>query len=247
MNEKLPYFLIRDGLKIKPNKGYSIKFFIPEKYFESKYAIQTGSYFDIIGIFLYNVYNKNGKPEFKEHKLFYYPTIFTCKPTDINKVNKKEIYDDDNHRELLFEEGSEIVTSTQCIQYATTAEAVLKMLIRGRIPKIIPYEKLHNVITDSAKLNGISFSNIAALEGVIISESCRSKNNLKVPFIKEYSENSNIKNTDYTIMNIDMLPKLSSAYSAMLSYDKVIAIAAALQNNEITDAVALERILMDDF
>ena len=44
-----------------------------------------------------------------------------------------------------------------------------------------------------------------------------------------------------------MLPKLASSYSAMLSYDKVIAIAAALQNNEINDAVALERILMDDF
>lgn len=247
MSEKLPFFLIREGLKIKPNKGYTIKFFVPEKYFESKYATQTGSYFDIIGIFLYNVYDKNNKEQFKENKLFYYPTIFMCKPTDINKINKNDIYEDDTYRELIFEDGSEVITSTQCIQYATTAEKVLKMLIRGRIPKIIPYEKLHNVITDSAKLNGISFSNVAALEGVIISESCRSKNDLKKPFIKEYSENPKIKNTDYTIINIDMLPKLASSYSAMLSYDKVIAIAAALQNNEINDAVALERILMDDF
>lgn len=245
MNDKLPYFLIKNGIKINPAKGFKIKFFIPEKYFESKYAVQTGSHFDIIGIFLYNVY-KDDKPEFKEHKLFYYPTIFTSKPTDINKVNKNDIYHDDTYRELIFDENSEVISSIYCIQYATTAEAVLKMLIRGRIPKIIPYEKLHNVINDSAKLNGISFSNIAGIEGVIISESCRSRNDITKPFIIEYTENKSVKNTDYTILNIDMIPKFVSPYSAMLSYDKTIAIASAMEANELPDSVALEKILMDE-
>lgn len=247
MNETVPFFLIKDNLKIKPKKDYTVKFFIPEKYFESKYAIQNGSYFEVIGIFLYNVYDKNNNSVFKENKLFYYPTLFMCKPTEINKINKNTIYSDDTHRELIFSEDSEVVSSIQCIQYATTSEQVLKMLIRGRIPKIIPYEKLHNVINDSANLNGISFSNIAGLEGVIVSESCRSKDDINKPFILEYANSKSVKNTDYTILNIDMIPKLVSPYSAMNSYDKTIAIAASLEANKISDSVALEKILMGEF
>lgn len=241
--KNVPFFLEQKNSTLFLKKGYTVKYYIPEKYFDSN-CMQDGSYFNLIGIFLYDVF-KDGKSVFKEPKLFYYPTLFTIKPSYIKKVNDTKLYGDDTYREAVFEtEDSEPVSSIHTIKEATTAENVLKMLLYGRIPKIIPYEKLHNIINDSALLNGISFNNIAGLEGLIVSELCRDKNDISKQFIKTYNENKSTKNTDYTILNIDSIPKYVSPYSSLVSYDKTIAVAAALEANKITNASALEKILM---
>lgn len=246
MKDEIPYFLIRDGLKLKIKKGYTVSFFIPEKYFDSNQVKQNGSYFDVIGIFLYNVY-KNGKKEFPNNKLFNFPTIFTCKPDRVNKISNNSIYKDDECREFIFDsENSEVISSTQCIQYATTAEIVLKMILNGRIPKIIPYDELYKIIDKSARLNGVSFNTIAGLEGIIISELCRSEKDYSKLFINEY-EAGKCKSTDYTILKLDDIPKYVSPYSALISYNSTISVAAALANDEVSDESALEKILLGNY
>lgn len=247
MND-VPFFLEIKGSTLFPKKGYKVIFFIPEKYFDSKnITTQDGLYLNTIGIFLYNVY-KDNKPIYKDNKLFYYPTLFTCKPDLINKVNDLKLYKDDTYREVIFEtSNSEVVNSIHTIKNAVTAENVLKMLLYGRIPKIIPYEDLYKLINDSALLNGISFNNIAGLEGIIVSELCRNKDDISQQFIKKYESDPKVKNTDYTFLNIDAIPKYVSAYSSLISHDKTIAIAAALEANKINDATAMEKILIGQY
>lgn len=242
---QVPYFLKKDKQKLLLNNGYTIKYYIPENYFDRGMAYQDGQYLNILGLFLYDVF-KNGKKEFSEPKLFYYPTLFTCKHDRIEK-GKESLYPNNEYREIIFEsEDSEPVNSIATIKNAVIAEKVLKLLLSGGIPPIVEYEEIYKIINDSAILNGISFNNIAGLEGIIVSELCRSISDIDSRFIDKYTAGK-CGNKDYVMVNLNDLPKLNNALSALTSYNKNIAVASSLnlsRNNDGSIVSELEKRLM---
>ena len=79
---EVPNFIkVKGQSYVFANDG-TFKFFIPEKYFDTKLAEIQGEFVNLFGICTYAIYDKNDKPIGGLHN-FNFPVMFLTKPDDI--------------------------------------------------------------------------------------------------------------------------------------------------------------------
>ena len=187
MANGLPSFIKEDKEKLLFNGGPNKEFlaYVPEKYFERSIAEQNGEYIDILGIFDYTVTDtKTGKNI--GLKNFRYPTVFTTKPSSVEKVRKAKLtnyMDEMDYRVLHYEDGDEIVPSTSTIQFVGNCEKLRNLwYMLGFILNTIPYDKLPDYILYNIALNGNGYGLNIQVIGFTVSELCRSQKDESIPF-----------------------------------------------------------------
>lgn len=187
---KIPPFLKRNGEALLYNGDGQLLYVIPEKFFETKCAYQYGSYYCIIGVFNYLQTSKTGA-KIGKVKPLNYPTMFMCKPSLTQmkvsgvELNKKfgSFDDDTEYRILYFNKGDEVVHSVFTPELLDHVEEFFRMFfITGKIGNTIPYDKMHEYFKENINLNGNDYHISAQMYGIIISETCRDKDNVSIPF-----------------------------------------------------------------
>ena len=245
MANGLPSFIKEEKSKLifRPtDKGDEFVAYVPEKYFERKIAEINGEYIDIMGIFDFTVQDKNGKSKIGLHP-FRFPTIFTTKPGRIEK--KKDIILTKytpvrDYRILRYEDGDEIASSTEVVQFIGNVEKFMNMwYVLGFINNTIPYDQLLEYMVDNMALNGNSYGLNAQMFGFTFSELCRSQKDPKVPF--RLSSFTNMH--EYQSMSVKNISKLTSPYTAIISEDFDESLVYAILNNTPKDS-PLEKILV---
>lgn len=239
MNEKIPSFLKRQGDSILYNDNGYFCFYIPEKYFDTNIAFYSGEYISTLGIMPYTIKKDNTKSVLR---IFNYPTRFLTKPYNVEKMRGIKLIkesDPTDYRALYFKKDDQIIVDIKVPQDVKNAEDLIKLfIINGFIPNYIPYDKIQNYFIDNYTYNGSSYPISLQLFGVILSELCRNKKNIKTPFRLSKDNNMN----DYKSISVKTIPRLISAYSAITSENINSAIVyASLNDNQI--ASPLERIL----
>lgn len=237
----IPGFLKQDGDRVLFNDDGEMIYYIPEKYFNGKNAVLNGEYMDVMGIFNYDVFYSNGKH--MGLKLFSFPTMIRCKPTLITKESSLQLEGMDApeaFRLLHFSKGAEAICSTKVIKTVANADQFTNLLLRGNLPQNIPYDKLHEYITENARLNGFGYGLSAQMFGIVVSELCRDPKDLSRPF-----RLSDMKNmTDYKMVSISELPKYISPYTSITSENADESIAGAITNKSKTSS-PLEKVMMN--
>ena len=79
----LPTYMKKVNDTLYYNGDGELIYYVPEKFFSTNNAIAIGEYVELMGIFNYDVFDKNGKS--RGLKLFKYPTLVKCKPSSISK------------------------------------------------------------------------------------------------------------------------------------------------------------------
>ena len=79
----LPTYMKKVNDTLYYNGDGELIYYVPEKFFSTNNAITIGEYIEVMGIFNYDVFDKNGKA--RGLKLFKFPTMIKCKPTSISK------------------------------------------------------------------------------------------------------------------------------------------------------------------
>lgn len=229
MNEKLPPFLKRKGDSILYNDDGNFYFYIPEKYFETKIAQYNGEYISTLGIMSYAM-KKNGK--MSNLRQFNYPTRFITKPYKVEKmksiklISKSEPMD---YRVLCYKKDDPIIVDIHVPKNMDNAEDLISLfIINGFIPNTIPYNKIQNYLIDNCSYNGSKYKISLQLFGVIISEICRSKHDINIPF--RLSKDNDMNN--YKSISVKIIPRLISAYSAITSENINEALVYASLNNK---------------
>ena len=237
----VPKFLKRDkdALLFTLDKS-ELVYFIPERYFESKCAISLGEYINVMGIFDYTIEDEKGKNN-GLHR-FNFPTMFTCKPYKIEKVKGiklKTFTEPQDYRLLRFKKGDQAVTAVKVPMDVSNSETFYKMFIFNRIPNTIPYDELQNIFIDNIRLNGADYGLTIQIFGILIGESCRSRDDINKRF-----RNTNITNmNNYKMIPIKQIPKLVSPYTSITSENWDEAVINAVQNkNKVY--TPLEKLLM---
>lgn len=238
MNEKIPSFLKRKGDSILYNGNGYFCFYIPEKYFDTNIAYYSGEYISTLGIMPYTI-KDNSKSKLR---IFNYPTRFLTKPHRIEKIRSVKLIQESeplDYRVLYFKKDDQVIVDIKVPQDVKNAEGLIKLfIINGFIPNYIPYDEIQNYFIDNYTYNGSKYSVSLQLFGVILSELCRSKRNIKTPFRLSKDNNMN----DYKTISVKSIPRLISAYSAITSENINSAIVyASINDNQV--ASPLERIL----
>lgn len=244
---ELPKFLSKEGRALVFNQdNATFVFYVPANYFNntSKVTIAEyyGEYVTSIGLLNWAIIDDKGKRS--QLKPFIFPTMFMCKPGEIETV--KDIQLDNtppsDYVLLKFRKGDEVVSDTRVPQDVTNAEIVFKMfIITGKIPTTIPYDQLWKIFFESAKLNGFSYDLNVQLFWLLVANISRDPNNLALRFSSSDSKDMN----GYTLMDIRKVPKYISPYTALTSenFDEAIRAASLIKNPENTPESPLEKIL----
>lgn len=237
---KVPSFITRKGDALLFNGDGELIFYVPQTYFDRGDAFAVGEYINIIGIFDYSVFDKNGKNN-GLHR-FNFPSVFLSKPYTIDKQKQIKLIKTQpptDYSLLRFKKGDAVVVDVNVPQNNSNIEAFYKLFLYGKLPRTIPVDKLHEYFTDNIKLNGSDYGVNLQMFGFIFSEMCRDPNNLNIPF-------RNTKWTDptnYNMISIMDLPKYISPSQSITSQNWENALVGAINNPTDVES-PLEKILM---
>lgn len=238
----VPYFLKRNGEELVFNHDGELIFYIPELYFDRENAIIVGEYVNLLGVFDYSLFDKNGK-SLTGLKSFKFPTVFLSKPSSIEKmkdVKLKDHSDEKDFRALKFIKGDIVVVSVKVPQTIINVEEFFKLFLTSSIPTTIPYESIQDYFIETMELNGNSYGMTIQMLGIPIGELARDPNDLEKPFRNTKYTN----NTNYKFISVKDAPKLVSPYSAITSEVWDDALANSIITNG-TKSSPMEKLLMD--
>ena len=253
--KQIPSFLSLDGESAIYNRddGSQLLYYIPEVFFDDStktpIARIDGEYVSCLGLFNWNIISSSGV--LGKFKLFNFPTMILCKPSEIDKVKNLSLGDNidpDNYRVLRFRYGDEAISQIFVPQIADNVELFYKLaVISSKIPKTIPYDEGWKIFLENAALNGINYKLSAQLFGILWSELCRDPEDIYNPFRlskavekKEYYA--------YNPISIKMSPKYISPYTALISegFDEAVMAANILSDKSDKELLnsPLEKIVM---
>ena len=240
---KIPNFVKVSNDSVIYNDSGTLNLYVPERYFELSAAKYAGSYINLLGICNYAI-EKDGKLGTLHD--FYIPTVFTTKPHDVEKLKDIHLTKDtpkSDYRVLKYIKGDQIIVNTRVPQDIGNVELLLKMfIITGDIPNTISYDKIQDMIIENMDINGNNYKVTLQLWGLIISEICRAKNNLEIPY--RLSKSNNLH--EYTSISVKEVSRMDSPYSAINTENfDVSAVKATLSDKESSSP--LEKIMTGDF
>lgn len=214
MINKIPPFIKKDGDALLFNGEGKFMFFVPELYFERKYAESLGEYVRLLGILDYAIADKTGK--YNIVKPFNFPTAFLCSPSIIEKrknfkLNPKAEAGD--YRVLIFNPGDKIVASVKVPKMIANCEDFYSIFFSGKLPTTIKYDDLYKYFMDNIHLNGGDYGLSIQLFGIVISEICRDPNDRKKLFRHTDMKDMNA----YQGISIKEIPNLVSPLTALTS------------------------------
>lgn len=236
----VPRFLKRDGDALLFNQDGQFVFYVPEIYFDREDAQIKGEYVNLLGILDYAIFDENGKHS--GLKRFYFPTVFLCKPSRIEKsrnLRLKEATDAQDYRFLIFEKGDAVVVSTKVPQNIANVEDFYRIFLTGKLPTTIPYDKMQDYFIDSIELNGSSYGMSLQLFGIVVGEMCRAKNDPHKAFRHTHINDM----MEYRGISIKDLPKYISPNSAIGSENWDLSVMGAILSDNITNS-PMEKLLM---
>lgn len=240
MSYNIPKFLKRDGDSLLFNEKGQFVFYVPEVYFDRGDAQIKGEYINLLGILDYTIFKEDGSNI--GLKRFYFPTVFLCKPSRIEKIKNvklKESTEKLDYRMLVFEKGDAIVVSTKVPQNIANVEDFYRIFLTGKLPTTIPYDKLQDYFIESMELNGSSYGMTLQMFGIVVSEMCRDAKDPSVAFRHTKFRDQ----MSYRAISIKDLPKYISPSSSISSENWDLGVMGAIMNP--TDANSpMEKLLM---
>ena len=145
------FFARKDNAIIFTGDG-ELLYYVPEEYFSLKAAVPKGEYIDVIGIFTYALFDKNGKQLLL--KRFKCPKMITCKPFEITKDSNFHLEGTKSpaaYRILRFHKGDELISSVFVTQGMDDVEKTLNLLITAHWPDNIPYDEVQDYLKKTSK------------------------------------------------------------------------------------------------
>lgn len=241
------YITKKDNSVYYTGKGEFL-LYIPEKYFDKKFAISNGEFIDTMGILLYSVQETENSDPMKKLKVLKLPTMFTTKPGKIEKVKNLKLLnlDTEDYRVLHYTNNNEdqIIVNINLSENIENVETFYRMFVKtGNIPNYIPYNEIQDYFYESMRINGKGYGTNWQLFGALISEICRDKNDYSIP----YYMSSAYKKGDmhsYKSIPIRDVPKYISAFSAITSENWNEAIISSITMNDKDIYSPMEKIMM---
>lgn len=230
---EIPSFLKQKGDALVFALDGEFVYYVAEEFFDTGIAEVSGSYVSLIGVCDYAIISTSGKSS--EVKPFRFPTVFLCKPYDIEKVKNIKIgksKKEKDYRILHFKEGDEVVSQVKVPKIVDNAEDFYRLfVITGRIPTTIRYDVGHEYFIENGELNDISYGLNMQLFGIIWSELCRDPDDLSRPFCLTSMKDMN----GYEPVSIKATPNYVSPYVALSSeqLDESIRSAILIDDKDI--------------
>lgn len=244
----LPAYITKKGDSVYYTGKGEFLLYVPEKYFDMRFAVSNGEYITVMGILLYSVQETENSDPSKKLKPLKLPTMFVTKPGRIEKVKKLTLLNQNemDYRVLHYSNNDEdkIIVSVNLPQDIENVETFYRMFVTtGNIPSYIPYNEIQEYFYESMRLNGGNYNTNWQLFGLLISEICRDKNDYSIPYYMSKAYKSGDMH-GYKSISIKDVPKYISPFSAITSENWNEAIIGAINMGDKEIYTPMEKIMM---
>lgn len=205
------------------------EFYIPDDYFKDSpgFAENLGDKIKTLGIFDVGICDDKGTV--KEMRTFAIPTWIKLNIIDIDSKTVKLPGEDEGVpcQVLIYQKGHAIMPS-MTVQDSSNVSAFLDFLLKGKLPKTIPYEKTLAVWQENQNMNKAFLGVPSVIEELIISGIYRYKNDPKQKFAWVIGKDPKISQYDYTTYNIRQITQTLSTFTGMTFEDMDSMITSSL-------------------
>ena len=193
-----------------------MEIYIPMSYFDNGIAVNNGSSIETLGLVYCRVF-KDGEPG--DIKLMNIPTIISYMSYQTsNAVIQISPYKRIEVFVLQYLKDSYILHQT-FPKGRDVAYAFLNMMLGGKVPDSLNYNKVLNVWWRNLKMSGVSYKVPSKIYEMIIASIYRNPNNLKQRYGQIYGRSSNPNGFDYKTGDVRFVAKNSSTFTGFVFED----------------------------
>lgn len=203
--------------------GTLMEAYIPTAYYDMGIATEYGGErVEVLGLFNARFFSdEDGKKPIGELATINIPTTINVYPstTENRTIQLIKDVDEDTYKVLKFYNGSTF-TDKYIIKKAKNAEAFLKVLESGKIPRTIPYEKIIEIWTTNMQMNDVTMPDVPmSNREMIVAEIYRDRKNPAYRYGIRAGKNPGISSYDYIPANSRTLTKYSSTFAGLTFED----------------------------
>ena len=196
--------------------GY-MEVYIPRYYFEDKVAIRIGNLIETLGMFVFRVFkSEDDKTDNVPTHIFNFPSIMATKPTDSYNAKLPGLIKGSSIEEftvLKYYKGDVFINNVNMVQKSDNTVLFINLLNKGKIPSIIPYNKVLETEIANLEFNNVNLKVPATVMELIISEIYRDKNDLTKSFRFRAGQGANMM--DYRPTNIKSISTFNSTFTGI--------------------------------
>lgn len=206
--------------------GDYLEIYVPDNFFAENVhlAEDRGTYISTIGLLYCRVFDKNDNPGKLE--ILNLPTNITLYKSDIEEKILTLDDEPEKYRVCKYFKGSRIMP-IDIIQQSDSVESFFNLVLRGKVPKNIPYDKILGVWLKNLRINGVSLGIPTSVLEIIIREVYRDRKTSE-PFARSYGKNPNIDLKSYMCVNMRTICAMNSTYAALTFEDFVRMVTTSL-------------------
>ena len=234
-------FVINNGSTIILDAPY-MELYIPVDWLSNGLAVDAGTYIETLGLVYMKIFDSNEK--ILSQGILKMPTTINIYP---DETERKTIKLNDNEEKVLvckFFKGSSI-TDSKIKQSSDNAEKFLNLLIRGSIPKIVPYDEILSLCNKNLSMNGVALGVPSFIKEIIIREVYRNPAKKEETF-SVVAGQGKAKMTDYATSNMREICAQNSTFAAITYEDMDSMLITSLNRSKLKKAQVespLERII----
>ena len=234
-------FVINNGSTIILDAPY-MELYIPVDWLSNGLAVDAGTYIETLGLIYMKIFDSNEK--ILSQGILKMPTTINIYP---DETERKTIKLNDNEEKVLvckFFKGSSI-TDSKIKQSSDNAEKFLNILIRGSIPKIVPYDEILSLWNKNLSMNGVALGVPSFIKEIIIREVYRNSSKKEETF-SVIAGQGKAKMTDYATSNMREICAQNSTFAAITYEDMDSMLITSLNRSKLNKAQVespLERII----
>lgn len=206
------------------------EFYLPNSYFEGKFADDLGNIIRTLGIFNVGLF-VNG--ELKEIRVFNVPTFIDLFVGDYEERSIK--FGDEEIatpcKVLRYNKGDKIMNNT-IIEDSENAEKFVGFINAGKLPNSIPYSKALEVWLKNMNLNSVNLGVPYVIYELILSASYRYKKDPTQKFGYAAANDMSIGDHDYVMSRIREICRFTSTFTGVTFEDIDAMITTSLNRTK---------------
>ena len=205
-----------DGKYIYCDTQY-IEFYIPNYYFEDKFANDLGDNIQTLGVMSVGIFT-NGKCT--SMRVLNIPTniVMYVNDSESRLIKYPNTGEEVDCLVLKYNKGDKIMNSS-VIEDSCNCENFVDIINKGKLPSIIPYGKSIEVWKKNMELNGVYLGVPYVIFELILSASYRYKKDPTQKFGKAAAENPGLSDYDYIMNRIREICQYTSTFTAVTYED----------------------------
>lgn len=192
------------------------EFYIPEYYFDSKWAERRQDSIYSMGIFTVGIF-EDGK--LKELKTLNLPSQMNFYIYE-SETRNVDLPGNPNTKctVLKYIKGQKVMDS-YIIEDSANAAMFVDMIIKGKVPSTVPYSKVLSIWMTNQELNSVNFGVPSTTLEMILAVAYRDRNNIGRKFSQVIGADLKVSEWDYKMARIRQICQYGSTFTAMTFED----------------------------